>query len=41
VSAVRATGLPKAGRNSWYLDPDRGKYRRLTAAARAELAGDG
>ena len=40
VSSLRAAGLPKAGRNSWYLDRDSGKYRRLTAAARADLAGD-
>ncbi len=40
VSAVRAAGLPKAGRNSWYLDADTGKYKRLTAAVRSELAGD-
>ena len=39
VSAVRAEGLPKAGRNSWYLDPDTGRYKRLTAAVRSELAG--
>ncbi|MFM9034554.1 MAG: AMP-binding protein, partial [Mycobacterium sp.] len=39
VSALRAAGIPKAGRNSWYLDTDTGQYRRLTAAARAGLAG--
>ena len=38
VSAVRAAGLPKASRNSWYLDPDTGKYKRLTAAVRSALA---
>jgi putative long chain acyl-CoA synthase len=37
-SALRKAGLPKAGRNSWYLDADTGRYRRLTAAARAALA---
>ncbi|MGV1087362.1 MAG: acyl-CoA synthetase [Mycobacterium sp.] len=41
VSALRAAGLPKAGRNSWYLDVDTGKYRRLTAAVRSALAKDG
>ena len=41
VSALRAAGLPKAGRNSWYLDADTGRYKRLTAAARAALAKDG
>ena len=37
-SALRAAGLPKSGRNSWYLDADTGKYRTLTAAARTALA---
>ena len=41
VSGLREAGLPKAGRNSWYLDADTGRYRRLTAAARAALAKDG
>ena len=36
-SALRAAGLPKAGRNSWYLDADTGRYKRLTAAARTAL----
>jgi len=39
VSALRAAGLPKPSRNSWYLDTDTGKYKRLTAAVRAHLAG--
>jgi putative long chain acyl-CoA synthase len=39
VSALREAGIPKAGRNSWYLDPDTGQYKRLTAAARAQLQG--
>ena len=39
VSALRAAGVPKPGRNTWYLDPDTGKYRRLTAAVRNRLAG--
>ncbi|MCB1264722.1 MAG: acyl-CoA synthetase [Mycobacterium sp.] len=37
VSALRAAGVPTAGRNTWYLDADTGRYRRLTAAARAAL----
>jgi putative long chain acyl-CoA synthase len=37
VSALRAAGIPKAGRNSWYLDADTGQYKRLTAAVRAAL----
>jgi putative long chain acyl-CoA synthase len=39
VSALRAAGLPKASRNSWYLDTDTGEYKRLTAAARTQLVG--
>ncbi|HEY5114330.1 MAG TPA: acyl-CoA synthetase [Nakamurella sp.] len=39
VSALRAAGVPKPSRNSWYLDADTGKYKRLTAAVRAALAG--
>ncbi len=38
VSSLKAAGVPKAGRNAWYLDPDTGKYKRLTAAVRAALA---
>jgi len=38
TSALRAAGLPRAGRNSWYLDADTGSYKRLTAAARTALA---
>lgn len=39
VSALRAAGVPKPSRNSWHLDADTGKYKRLTAAVRAVLAG--
>ncbi|BBY83762.1 alpha/beta fold hydrolase [Mycolicibacterium pulveris] len=39
VSPLRAKGIPKAGRNAWYLDPDTNRYKRLTAAMRAEIAG--
>lgn len=35
VSGLKAEGLPKVGRNVWYLDGDTGKYERLTAAARS------
>lgn len=38
VSALKSAGLPKVGRNTWYLDADTGKYKRLTAAARSALA---
>jgi putative long chain acyl-CoA synthase len=39
VSALRARGVPKASRNAWLLEPDTGKYRRFTSAARAQLLG--
>ena len=39
VSALRAEGVPKASRNAWYLDPDTNRYKRLTVAVRAEIAG--
>lgn len=39
VSALRAAGIPKAGRQVWYFDAESGQYRRLTPAARAELSG--
>ena len=39
VSSLRAAGLPKPGRNAWYLDADTGEYRRLTAAVRTRLGG--
>jgi putative long chain acyl-CoA synthase len=38
VSALKSAGLPKVGRNTWYLDADTGTYKRLTAAARSALA---
>ena len=38
TAPLQAAGLPKSGRrNCWYLDTDTGTYRKLTAAARAEL----
>ena len=30
---------PKPSRNAWYLDPDTNRYKRLTVAVRAEIAG--
>jgi putative long chain acyl-CoA synthase len=36
-SALRAAGIPKAGRHAWYFDPACGQFRRLTSAARAEM----
>jgi putative long chain acyl-CoA synthase len=37
VGPLRAAGIPKASRNSWYFDADTSQYKRLTAAVRAEL----
>jgi putative long chain acyl-CoA synthase len=39
ASELRAEGVPSASRNAWHLEPDTGKYKRLTAAARAHLGG--
>ena len=39
VSPLRADGIPKASRNAWCLDADTSKYKRLTVAVRAEIAG--
>ncbi|OBB26478.1 acyl-CoA synthetase [Mycolicibacterium elephantis] len=39
VSPLRAKGIPKPARNAWYLDPDTNRYKRLTVAVRAEIAG--
>ncbi|MBV8788469.1 MAG: acyl-CoA synthetase [Mycobacterium sp.] len=39
VSALRAAGLPKAGRHVWYFDAQAEQYRRLTAGVRSELNG--
>ena len=38
VSALRAAGIPKPGRNSWYLDPDSQRFKRLTGAVRVEMS---
>jgi len=37
LGPLRAAGIPKPSRNAWYLDTETDQYRRLTAAARAEL----
>ena len=37
ISPLRAMGVPKPSRNAWYLDTDTSKYKRLTAAVRAEI----
>jgi putative long chain acyl-CoA synthase len=37
VSPLREQGIPKAGRNAWYLDSDTNTYKRLTAPVRSEF----
>src|SRR5947209_17341963 len=39
VRALRAAGIPKAGRHAWVFDSDANQFRRLTGPARAELTG--
>ncbi|CKZ46934.1 acyl-CoA synthetase [Mycobacterium tuberculosis] len=39
VSALRANGIPKAGRQAWYFNSGGNEYRRLTPAVRTELTG--
>ncbi|WP_156748668.1 acyl-CoA synthetase [Mycobacterium sp. E3198] len=39
VSALRAAGIPKPGRQAWYFDADSNEFRRLTPGARSELSG--
>jgi putative long chain acyl-CoA synthase len=39
VSALRAAGIPKAGRHVWYFDADTNQYRRLTSGIRSQLTG--
>jgi len=39
VSALRAAGIPKAGRLAWYFDTDGTQFRRLTPGARSEMGG--
>src|SRR6201995_3968245 len=39
VSALRAAGIPKAGRHAWIFDAEANQFRRLTGRARAELSG--
>ena len=40
VSALRAAGIPKPGRQAWYFDAGGREFRRLTPAARSELIGE-
>ncbi|OBF22182.1 acyl-CoA synthetase [Mycobacterium sp. ACS4331] len=38
VDDLVAAGVPKAGRQAWYLDAESGEFKRLTAAVRSQLA---
>ncbi|HEX4559176.1 MAG TPA: acyl-CoA synthetase [Mycobacterium sp.] len=40
VSALRAAGIPKAGRHVWYFDAGSNEFRRLTPGVRSELIGE-
>ncbi len=40
VSALRAAGVPKSGRQTWYFDAGSEEFRRLTPAVRTELTSD-
>jgi putative long chain acyl-CoA synthase len=37
LTRLRQAGIPKAGRNAWYLDGDTNRYKRLTAPVRSEF----
>ena len=39
IRPLRDDGIPKPSRNAWYLDADTNRYKRLTAAVRAEIVG--
>jgi putative long chain acyl-CoA synthase len=39
VSALRAAGIPKPGRQAWYFDAESKEFRKLTPAARTQLSG--
>lgn len=39
VSALRAAGIPKSGRQAWYFDANSDEFRKLTPGARSELSG--
>ena len=40
LGPLRAAGVPRPSRFSWYLDTETNRYKRLTTAMRTELAGD-
>ncbi len=39
VSALRAAGIPRPGRQAWYFDASHNEFRRLTPGVRSELSG--
>ncbi|MEY8016508.1 acyl-CoA synthetase [Mycobacterium servetii] len=39
VSALRAAGIPKPGRQVWYFDTDSTQFRKLTPGVRSEMSG--
>ena len=39
VSALRAAGIPKPGRQAWHFDAGHNEFRRLTPGVRSELGG--
>ncbi len=39
VSALRAAGIPKSGRQAWYFDEATSQFRRLTPGVRSQLSG--
>ncbi|HTM85985.1 MAG TPA: acyl-CoA synthetase, partial [Mycobacterium sp.] len=39
AGALQHDGIPKPGRNAWYLDAESGQYNRLTAAIRTAILG--
>ncbi|ORB75271.1 acyl-CoA synthetase [Mycobacterium scrofulaceum] len=39
VSALRAAGIPKPGRQVWYFDAEGNQFRKLTSGVRSELSG--
>ncbi|MDF2584097.1 MAG: acyl-CoA synthetase [Mycobacterium sp.] len=40
TAPLRAAGIPKSTRNTWYFDTDSKQYKRMTAAVRAEIVGN-
>jgi putative long chain acyl-CoA synthase len=39
ISALRAAGVPKPSRTTWFLDAETGQYKRLTTATRTRMVG--